>query len=83
MSPSHQLQSTENPSSTTMAIQKRGTKRSCDMQYEDTLEVSDDDASMDSDSNWKHIRNPSKGSGTVRTYVELVRTYVIVNWLIL
>ena len=65
MSPSHQLQSTENPSSTTMAIQKRGTKRSCDMQYEDTLEVSDDDASKDSDANWKHIRKSSKGSSTM------------------
>ena len=51
MSPSHQLQSTENPSSTTIAIQKRGTKCSSDMQYEDTLVVFDDDASKDSNAN--------------------------------
>ena len=65
MSPSHQLHSTKNPSSTTVAIQKRGTNRSSDMQYEDTLEVSDDDASKDSEANWKHIRKSSKGSSTM------------------
>ena len=65
MSPSHQLHSTKNPSSTTVAIQKRGTKRSSDMQYEDTLEVSDDDASKDSEANWKHTRKSSKGSSTM------------------
>ena len=65
MSPSHQLHSTKNPSSTTFAIQKRGTKRSSDMQYEDTLEVSDDDASKDSKDDWKHIRKSSKGSSTM------------------
>ena len=32
MSPSYQLQSIENPSSTTIDVQKRGTKRSSDMQ---------------------------------------------------
>ena len=62
MSFSHQLQTIKNPSRNAIAVQNRGTKRSSDMQYEDALEVSDDDASMDSDSNWKHKRNPSKGS---------------------
>ena len=65
MSPSHQLQFTENPSSTTIAIQKRGTKRSSDMQYEDTLVVYDDDASKDSNANWKHTRKSSKGISTM------------------
>nr|POE93931.1 hypothetical protein CFP56_51250 [Quercus suber] len=65
MSPSHQFQSTKNPSSTTIVVQKRGTKRSSDMQYEDTLVVSYDDASKDSDANWKHIRKSSKGSSTM------------------
>ena len=65
MSPSHQLQFTENPSSTTIAVQKRGTKRSSDMQREDTLVVSDDDASKDSDANWKHTRKSSKGISTM------------------
>nr|POF07991.1 hypothetical protein CFP56_55305 [Quercus suber] len=65
MSTSHQLQSTENPSSTTIDVQKRGTKRSSDMQYEDTLVVFDDDVSKDSDANWKHIRKSSKGSSTM------------------
>ena len=60
MSFSHQLQTIKNPSRNAIAVQNRGTKRSSDMQYEDALEVSDDDASMDSDSNWKHKRNPSK-----------------------
>ena len=35
------------------------------MQYEDTLEVSDDDASKDSEANWKHIRKSLKGSRTM------------------
>ena len=61
MSFSHQLQTIKNPSRNAIAVQNRGTKRLSDMQYEDALEVSDDDASMDSDSNWKHKRNPSKG----------------------
>uniref|UniRef100_A0A7N2MVQ0 Aminotransferase-like plant mobile domain-containing protein n=1 Tax=Quercus lobata TaxID=97700 RepID=A0A7N2MVQ0_QUELO len=65
MSPSHQLQFIENPSSTTIAVQKRGTKHSSDMQYEDTLVVSDDDASKDSDANWNHIRKSSKGISTM------------------
>nr|POE91534.1 hypothetical protein CFP56_23726 [Quercus suber] len=65
MSPSHQFQSTKNPSSTTIVVQKRGTKRSSDMQYEDTLVVSYDDASKDSGANWKHIRKSSKGSSTM------------------
>ena len=60
MSFSHQLQTIKNPSRNAIAVQNRGTKRSSDMQYEDALEVSDDDASMDSDSNWKHKRNLSK-----------------------
>ena len=60
MSFSHQLQTIKNPSRNAIAVQNRGTKRSSDMQYEDALEVSDDDASMDSDSTWKHKRNLSK-----------------------
>ena len=60
MSFSHQLQTIKNPSRNAIAVQNRGTKRSSDMQYEDALEVSDDDASMDSDSNCKHKRNLSK-----------------------
>ena len=63
MSFSHQLQTIKNPSRNAIAVQNRGTKRSSDMQYEDALEVSDDDASMDSDSNWKHKRNLSKVVG--------------------
>ena len=35
------------------------------MQHEDTLVVSDDDASKDSDANWKHIRKSSKGISTM------------------
>nr|POF05372.1 hypothetical protein CFP56_41535 [Quercus suber] len=35
------------------------------MQYEDTLVVSDDDASKDSDANWKHIKKSSKCSSTM------------------
>ena len=63
MSFSHQLQTIKNPSRNAIAVQNRGTKRSSDMQYEDALEVSDYDASMDSDSNWKHKRNLSKVVG--------------------
>ena len=73
MSFSHQLQTIKNPSRNAIAVQNRGTKRSSDMQYEDALEVSEDDASMDSDSNWKHKRNLSKVvDGNSRNFFQCV-----------